>query len=146
MAERNHRDLSWNGSDGQRFSAVPEELVEERKEDAGESPQSPRPESDGWEIRVVGDGDRERDLLNRRILVLIGDIGGLILLNCGCLTSGKLERRGGEIRVRKSSRILHKGVVIWWVSAVISSPSSTSINFWLLFSDAKINFKFWVFS
>lgn len=34
LAKRNHRDLGGDGGDGERFSTVPKELVEKRKEEA----------------------------------------------------------------------------------------------------------------
>ena len=67
MAERNHRNLDGDGSDGERLFTIPEELVEEREEDASESSQSPCAEGEGWEGRIVGGCNGEGLLFDRRI-------------------------------------------------------------------------------
>lgn len=45
-AERNDGDLRGNGSDRERLFAVPEELVEKREKNAGESSEEPHSEGE----------------------------------------------------------------------------------------------------
>lgn len=69
VAERNHGNLSGDRGQGERFFTVPEELLEERQNDASEDSEEPRSKRDGRQRRIVCDRNREGDLLNRRVFL-----------------------------------------------------------------------------
>ena len=71
LAERQHHDLHGEGGDVQRVLTVPEELVGEGQQRAGEEPQEPGPERQRRQCRVVGDGHRQPDLLDRAVVYLL---------------------------------------------------------------------------
>lgn len=70
--------MGGDGGDGERLTAVPEELVEEREEETSDSAENPHAESDDKKSGVVGDGDSECHLFNRRVIVIFA-------LNCKCV-------------------------------------------------------------
>lgn len=68
-AERHDGDLRGDGGDRERLLAVPEELVEEGEEGAGESSEEPHTEGEHREGGVVGGGNGERHLRNRGVFI-----------------------------------------------------------------------------
>lgn len=85
LAQRHDGDLSGDGGDRQRLRPVPEELVQEGEQDAGEGAEEPHSEGEDREGGVVGGGDGERHLLDRRVLGgLIGAARCDIVLERGC--------------------------------------------------------------
>lgn len=94
VANRNHRDLSRDRRERHGLFPVPEELLEERQDDAGNDPEGPRSEGDGREGGIVRDRNGKSDLFDRRILPgrwrggarggsMIGFGGFVALRNCG---------------------------------------------------------------
>lgn len=71
LSQRDHRDLGRDGGDGERLRPVPEELVEERQEHAGQDPEDPHAECEHGQGRVVGGEHGEGHLSDRRVLLLL---------------------------------------------------------------------------
>lgn len=67
-AQRKDRDLSTHGRYRNLVLAVAEELVQEGQDHAGRDPEDPCSERQGRLLRVVGDRDREPDLLDRVVV------------------------------------------------------------------------------
>lgn len=69
MAKRDHCDLCTDGGDGEWFAAVPEELVEEGEEDAGERAKCACAKGDSRESGIICCWYSKCNLLDWRVFL-----------------------------------------------------------------------------
>lgn len=117
-AQWDHRDLGRDCRDGKRLGPVPEELVKEWQERAGENPEDPHSECEHGKGRVIGSGHGQGHLLDRRVFLLLFLLLLRVVQFVDFLWGG---RRGGLVGFV---------VILWYCRGTMEKNRVSSFCFW----------------